>query len=302
MTKGTRRYPTLPEEHDLVYLRPLMPSPTWVSTDDGCKLAAFDFGGDGEPLMFVHATGFHAHLWLPVIELLSDCFHCYAFDQRGHGASPTPPDGNFAWGRMGEDARQVAGELGLSRPKVVGHSGGGAQLLLAEEDHPGSWEALWAFEPVVLDAPLPPTESGDNPMAAGAMKRRDRFDSRDAAYANFVSKDPFAAFTPEALRLYVEYGFVEDPEGGVRLACRREDEAAMYRNAPSAGTFERLDLVRIPTHWACGATSTHLPAERLRAAAARLRAGEVEELEGVGHFAPFENPGLVAASIRRTLA
>ncbi len=270
-------------------------------TDDGCELEAYDFGGDGDAVLFAHATGFHAHCWLPVIEHLRDVFHCYAFDQRGHGASPSPANRVFDWKRMGTDAEQVAAALGLTRPKVVGHSGGGAHLLLAEADHPGAWEAVWAYEPVIPQFTLPPDANGENPMAAGALKRRAWFESRDAAYANYASKPPFDAFAPEALHAYVDHGFVETPEGGVTLACRVEDEAAMYRNAAS-GAFEVLPSVQAPVHVVCGGPVTHFPAEQLQVAVDRLPRGELEVMQGLGHFGPFEDPRRVAESIRQVLS
>jgi pimeloyl-ACP methyl ester carboxylesterase len=275
-------------------------SPQWVSTDDGVKLAAYDFGGDGPPLLLLHATGFHAHLWLPVIDRLRDRFHCYAFDERGHGASPSPANGDFGWEVMGEDARQVAEQLGLRRPAAVGHSGGGAHLILAEEGHPGSWSALWTFEPVIRAVPVPMPELPANPMAAGARRRRDRFPSRDAAYENFSGKPPFSAFAPDALRLYVDYGFVDTEDGDVELACRRDDEAAMYENALT-DAFDRLTLVRIPVHVACGGDSNHFAPEGMEAVADRLPNGTLEVMDGIGHFGPFEDPARVAASIRTAL-
>ncbi|MHB8464360.1 MAG: alpha/beta fold hydrolase [Acidimicrobiales bacterium] len=273
-----------------------MTSPTWVSTDDGCKLAAYDFGGAGEPLLFAHATGFHAHLWLPVIERVRHRFHCFGFDQRGHGASPTPPNGVFDWRRMGEDARRVATELGLGRPKAVGHSGGGAHLVFAEQDHPRTWDALWTFEAVLPDAALA-IGTGENPMAAGALRRRDHFASRRAASTNFATKPPFSTFTPEALQLYVDHGFVDAPDGGVTLACRREDEAAMYSNAFTADAFERLADVQIEIHLVCGGDTTHFPEARLVSVVAQLPHATLEVIEGVGHFGPFEAPDRVASSI-----
>jgi len=271
-----------------------MTHPTWVTSEDGAQIAAYDFGGDGPPVLFAHATGFHAHAWLPVIGHLRDRFHCYAFDERGHGASPTPASGDFSWHRFGDDARAVGSALKLDRPRTVGHSGGGAALLLAEQDHPGSWAAMWLFEPVVFEAPPSPP----NPLAASALKRRRRFDSRRAAIDNFASKPPFDVFTADALTLYVAHGFVDDPEGGVMLACRPEDEAATYGGALTRDAWDRLPAVEIPVHLACGGVSSHLPAPALAGAVARLPCGELEVIEGVGHFAPFENPCRVAASIR----
>jgi len=281
-----------------------MTEPIWVDSVDGALVAAYDFGGDGDPVLLAHATGFNAHLWMPVVERLRDRFHCYAFDERGHGASPTPPGGEFDWHHFGEDARAVAVALGLRRPRGVGHSAGGALLLLAEEDHPGSWEALWVFEPVVPPWPVPRDDglTAENPLAGGALRRRDRFATRAEAYEHLASKPPFDAFDPDALHAYVEHGFVDDPSGGIALACRREDEAATYRNAGLHRGYDHLPAVTIPVHVVSGAASTHFPSELMRQVAGRLPHGSAEVMDGLGHFGPFEDPDRVAMSIRRALA
>ena len=277
-----------------------MPTPAWIDTDDGTRIAAYDFGGTGPPLLFAHATGFHAHVWSPVVARLTDTFHCYAFDERGHGASTSPPNRDFSWHRFGEDARAVTERFGLDRPFVAGHSAGGALLLLAEQDHPGSWRAAWTFEPVV-PPPRPPGQL-ENPLSAGARKRRAHFDSLADAHANFASKPAFGHFDPHALRAYVDHGFVPDSAGGVTLACRPEDEAATYDQAFIAGAWDRLPDVQMPVQVVYGGDSTHFPADIMMAVADRLGSGTLEPLAGLGHFGPFESPAIVADSIRRSLA
>ena len=265
-----------------------------VRSDDGSEVVAYDFGGDGEALLFAHATGFHGHLWLPVVAVLRDRFHCYAFDARGHGASGTPASGDFDWRRCGDDARAAAAAFGLKRPLAAGHSGGAAALILAEADHPRSWRALWLYEPVVPDWSSFPN---GNPLVDGALRRRDRFASRDEALRNFATKPPFDTFTPDALRLYVDYGFVDEPTGGVALACRREDEAASYAGSIPADPRSRLGEVTVPVHVACGQRSDHLSPGTMADATRLLPHGDLEIMAGVGHFGPFEDPPRVARSI-----
>jgi len=277
-----------------------MTTPMWVTSDDGTEVAAYDFGGEGEPVLFAHATGFHAHLWLPIIDLLRDRFHCYALDERGHGATPTPITGDFAWERGADDIRAVVAAFGLERPRGVGHSAGGALLVLAEEDQPGSWQSLWVFEPVIF--PGPPPGLADNPLAAGARRRRAHFDSLDAAYENFAAKPPFNSFTPASLRAYVDHGFVEDPAGGVTLACRPDDEAATYEQAVLTGAWARLDEIKIPVHAVAGADTSHLPGQVIGDIVARLPHGSLEVMDGLSHFGPFEDPPRIAASILSAFA
>lgn len=284
-----------------------------VRTSDGVDLAVYDFGGDGPPLLLAHATGFHARTWLPVVAAgLGERFHCYAFDERAHGDSTPPPDGDFSWHRFADDALAVIDALGLGGPgsplHAAGHSCGGALLLLAELSLPGTLRSLYCYEPVVM--PLDPVPSRDdvdpsqNPLAIGARRRREVFDSLDAALANYSAKPPMSGFAPEALRAYVEHGF-EPVDGagagaaGVRLKCRGEHEARTYENAMFHGAYLRLGEVRCPVTLACGEHTNAFGEDVLRLSAARLPSGRLEVMPGLTHFGPLEDPAAVAAGILR---
>jgi pimeloyl-ACP methyl ester carboxylesterase len=268
-------------------------------------VGAYDFGGDGPALLLAHATGFHAHVLEPMIAELRASFHCYGFDERGHGASAAPADGDFDWRLSAADLLAVRDHFGLDRPYGFGHSCGGALFLLAEQDRPGSWNAVYAYEPVVpppglfgpeLDDPL-----AGNPLAAGALRRRTDFPDRAAAVANFAKKPPFSTLAPAALRAYVEHGFVDQPDGSVTLACRPESEAATYVNAAWHGAWFRLGEIRGPVTVAGGADSTHFTPPANQAVAERLPHARLEVFAGLGHFGPLEDPAQVAASVKAAL-
>jgi pimeloyl-ACP methyl ester carboxylesterase len=279
-------------------------TPHHLTGPDGVDLAAYDFGGDGPPLMLAHATGFHARVFEPMVGRLRAWFHCYGFDERGHGASAIPADGNFDWRRSAADLAAVVDYFGLDGPYGFGHSCGGALLVLDEQTRPGTWRAMYTFEPVIP----PPGAYGEspdqivgdlaaNPMAAGALRRRADFPSRPAALQNYAGKPPFDVLAPEALAAYVEYGFVDTDEGTVTLACRPESEAATYANAPLHGAWHRLGDVDCPVVVACGADSTHFTPAANQAVADRLAHGRVDIIAGLGHFGPLQDPALVAASV-----
>jgi pimeloyl-ACP methyl ester carboxylesterase len=233
-------------------------------------------------------------MWLPVVRGLRDRFHCYGWDARGHGGSGTPTSGDYDWRRSGDDARAVSRAFGLTRPLGAGHSAGAAALLLAEADRPGSWGALWLYEPVVPDWSA---MNGQNPLVAGALRRRDRFPSRADARRRLAAKPPFDTFTAEAVDLYVAYGLVDDPDGGVTLACRREDEARTYEGAVAADPRRRLPEVRIESHVAAGTGRSDARPPALSEATALLPRGRFVPLDGLSHFGPFEDPAAIAASI-----
>lgn len=272
-----------------------------VSSSNGVRLAVYDLGGDGRPLVLAHATGFCGMVWRPVAERLRDRFRCVTFDMRAHGDSTPPVDGDLAWEGFGDDVLAVIDALGLVRPFGAGHSSGAAALLLAEEARPGTFRALWCYEPIVLPVDPPIGRQESNPLAEGAERRRVVFASRDEAYANFASKPPFDRLHPEALRAYVEHGFREVPEG-VRLKCDPAHEAEVYRMMGEHRAFAGFGSIACPVTLVCGADTDAIGPRLIAAQAAALPHGRTEVLDGLGHFGPMEDPDRIAASIATALA
>ena len=285
-------------------------------TEDGVDVSWYSLGAPARPtsagerpaLLLAHATGFHGRAFTPLADRLADRFRCVAFDERGHGDSTQREDGSFDWHGFARDVRAVVDAAGLDRPFAVGHSAGGAALLLAEIARPGTFRAIYCFEPIVapidsvdaLDAPsaddAAPRVSPPNPMAAAARRRRAVFASKQEAFDNYASKPPMAGFHADALRAYVEHGF-EHVDDGVQLKCRPESEAATYEMAYRHGAFARFDDVRCPVTIAWGSTSTTLSPDAFTRQASRLPMGRTEPLDGLSHFGPFEDPERVAQSI-----
>jgi pimeloyl-ACP methyl ester carboxylesterase len=271
-----------------------------VPSSDGVEIAVHDLGGDGPPLLLCHATGFHGHVWSPVAAELADERRCWAIDFRGHGDSGRPIDGSFSWAGFGDDVLAVMDELGLTGIPAVGHSKGGAALMLAESTRPGTFTGMWCFEPIVTP-PMEAPPQGENPLAAGAARRRPVFDSYDAAIANFASKPPLSSLRPDALEAYVRHGFAEQADGTVRLKCAPEDEAAVYLMAGKSGAFSRLGDVRCPVVVAASGDGG-MPATIAPIIAEALPDGRLEHFESLSHFGPMEDPTAIADSIRRFLA
>ena len=246
-----------------------------------------------------HATGFHGLVFTPLARALASSFHCWAYDARGHGDSGLPADGDFAWEGLGRDALAVIDGVGLTRPFGLGHSGGGAGLLIAEIERPGTFRAIYDFEPVVFPTDGIPAPRRNNVLAGSARRRREVFPTRSAAAANFMAKPPLSDFAPAALAAYVEHGFEDLPDGTVRLKCRGESEARVYEMAVEHRTYDQLAAIHCPVTLACGADTESLGEPVMRAIAARLASATVDVLPGLGHLGPMQDPDAVAASVRR---
>jgi pimeloyl-ACP methyl ester carboxylesterase len=252
----------------------------------------------------MHATGFHGRCWLPLAPALTDDFSVWAVDQRGHGAAGKDSSGRYDdWGPFVDDLFSVLEALGESGWRGVGHSMGGAVLLLADALAPGTFVNLCCYEPVVYPAVVHSADGfGDRiPMAELARKRRASFPSRQAAIANFAAKPPFDQFERGALEAYVNYGFVDQPDGTVTLACRREDEASVYEGAPTSGAWDRLGQVRAPVLVMGGRPTGDLVSQIVEDVARQLPRGGVRRFPELGHFGPFENPDLVGGVMAQAL-
>ena len=284
-----------------------------LPSTDGVELAVHDLGGDGPPLLMAHATGFCGPVLAPLAERLAGRFHCWAFDARGHGATRTPEDLDWGWGGFADDVLAVVDGLGLRGAGggaplyAFGHSSGGAAVLDAEARRPGTFAALWVFEPIVWPRVTAELIASREPLIAGALRRRDRFPSRGEAYENFASKPPLGSLDPAALAAYVECGFEPDGEGegeggGVRLRCPPEVEAAIYRGGLVHDGFPRLSRIACPVVVGKGGRSLAVEPEVAQAQVDALPAGRLVTFPELGHFGPLEAPAAVAASIRDSVA
>ena len=94
-------------------------------------------GGSGPPLYFIAGLGDGLDSWAQVATELEPDHTCVTFDNRGCGASDTPP-GPYSIADFAEDAHQLLQHLQLGPGPVVGSSMGGTiaqTLTLAHPEH-----------------------------------------------------------------------------------------------------------------------------------------------------------------------
>ena len=281
-----------------------------VPSSDGVVVAVHEFGGapDAPPLLLSHATGFHAHCYEPVASRLTSRFRVYALDYRGHGETPAPEGWQVDWQRFGDDAvavsRAIAPEGGLTG---VGHSMGGAALLMAAHREPDLFDHLVLFEPIAIPDDVPAVAMDEHPIVVGARRRRRVFDSVDDAIANFSDKLPLAVMAPEVLRAYVEHGFrpvtsVDGRAGGVELRCPPEIEAGIFTTSRDNGVWALLPEIATPTTIVTGAIDDQQPSGRCEAIADRLPHARYVLIPHQSHLGPFSHPDefadLVLAELR----
>jgi pimeloyl-ACP methyl ester carboxylesterase len=270
-----------------------------VPTPDGLTLAVHELGGSGRPTLLCHATGFHGAVWEPLAAALGDGLERWAVDFRAHGQSSVPTGHPLDWAGFSEDVLTVIDALDLPPGEIlgVGHSMGGAALLLAEQARPGTFAGLWLYEPITPPSGFFPPAEGGNAMADAASRRRPAFPSHAEAVANFAAKPPLHVLRADVLHAYVRHGFVAGEDGAVHLACRPDDEAQIYRGGGAHHAFDHLGEVACPVVVACGRDEPG-PALFAGPVAAALPHGSIERHAPLGHFGPLEAPEICAAAIR----
>ncbi|MCB1256876.1 MAG: alpha/beta hydrolase [Microthrixaceae bacterium] len=272
-----------------------LPDPDFVDSTDGVRLAIYDLGGDGMDIVFSHATGLCAGVFLPIMRRIP-VGRMVALDYRGHGRS-SRPNTSMDWAGVGQDALAAVSALRLERPFAVGHSMGGAALVLAEQAAPGTFSGMWLYEPIIFPPSLR-DHDGDNSLARGALRRRTSFDNADTAFLNFSSKPPFNTLHPEALREYIRYGFDEASDGSLTLRCLPETESATYEMGIRHDAFSGLASMNTAVTVLRGAEVPMTPSALTPLIVSELPHGNLEEHPELGHFGPLEDPDGMARSIQ----
>jgi len=267
-----------------------------VRSHDGLDLAHLHIRGDQPSILAVHATGFCKELWLPILADLP--WDRVMMDQRGHGLSGVGPR-PFDWTDLGRDVLSVADAVTADARIGLGHSSGGAALVLAESMRPGTFDAMVLIEPIIL--PPPRARADDDPLTVGALRRRPSFGSRAAALESFHGRGPFVSWDDAVLDAYVGHGFA-DVDGRWTLRCAPETEAEYYATAYVHDAWERLPDVTCPVLLLAGADTTAPIAHVLEEHADRLGAGTLRLVAGHGHFLPMERPDLVRRTVEEAVA
>mgnify|MGYP000916176019 CR=1 FL=1 len=198
-----------------------------IPTRRGHSLAARHLAGRGDPLVVLHAAGFHGRCYPALVERLATRFDVWSIDAPGHGHSKVPGDGDFWWQPMAADVGDALAALGGGPWRVFGHSLGGALALLVSRQRPGLIRSIYAYEPIIIPRSMFEARGPVHPLAVASRRRRDRFGSRAEVFERFASRPPLNQMRADALHAYVTHGTVEEDDG-VRLRCAGESEARVY--------------------------------------------------------------------------
>lgn len=268
-----------------------------------------EWGDPGRPvdLVFAHANGFNALTYRTLLAPLADRFRIWAPDLRGHGATTLSRDiaDRRGWGDHGEDIAAILDAVDGPPAVLAGHSMGGTASLLAAETRPERVRGLVLVDPVIWKGPmvlafhLPilrdlPRRS---PLVINALKRRSRFDSREAAFAAYRGRGAFKGWPDAVLTDYLADGLIER-NGALELACPPEWEASNYA-VHAHDPWRAMKRLTCPIHILKAGTGPvcHVP-ERPHG----LPHVRVETVPGSTHFLPMLQPEVVRSGLAAMLA
>jgi lipase len=265
---------------------------------NGIELASWDWAGEGQPLVFCHATGFHGRCWDQVIRHIDPAARAIALDMRSHGRSQQVPP-PMHWPDFAQDVAALGDTLAWKDAIGVGHSMGGYAVALAAAMRPGMFRALVLLDPVIM---APQSYTGHWYAEHFARKRRRQWDSADEMFERFKGRGPFKAWDEQVLRDYCDHAL----NGNGELACLPEVEGSIYENCtlPEANPYglgvERIEtpviVVRSAVEFVTGFTAMDASPTDARLASL-LKHGRDEHWTDVSHFIPMEAPERVARTI-----
>jgi pimeloyl-ACP methyl ester carboxylesterase len=161
--------------------------------------------GHGSPVILLHGFAETSHMWLLLMEELSQTHTVIAPDLRGAGQSSVPVDG-YTKAEMAQDIHELAVKLGYDSVSVVGHDIGLMVAYAYAAQYPSEVGRI-----VLMDAFLP-----------GIGDWKDVWLMRDKWHFHFYGKTPLALVKGRE-RTYLEHfwnEFAADPSYSVPEADR----------------------------------------------------------------------------------
>jgi pimeloyl-ACP methyl ester carboxylesterase len=252
-------------------------------------------------IVFSHANGFPAGTYRLIFEAWRAAgFEVHAIEKYGHDQR-FPVTSNWPHLRA-QLIDFIEHEVG-GPAFLVGHSLGGYLSLMAASRRPDLASGL-----VMLDSPLLSgwkARAVQLAKAAGigerfspghvSKRRRQQWDSADAAFEHFAAKPAFARWAPGMLRDYIASG--TEPHGALRrLSFHRDIETAIYNTLPHhLARVLRAHPLQCPAAFVRGSASEEIRQVGLRTTE-RLVRGRIRTIEG-SHLFPLERPAQTAGEV-----
>jgi esterase len=262
---------------------------------DDVKLHHLDWGNEGRhPIVLVHGSRLHAHVWNHFGSRFKDRFHVIAIDQRGHGDSGWCARNRYDLEDFYQDLRAVIATRGLTRYTLIGHSLGGRVSMLYASRHHQELERL-----VLVDI------TPGRPAAAAAGADMSRV-TETPGPRDFVSEAEAIAYLGKLLSRAPAHVIEESVRYGMRrIASGRytwKYDPALLQRAPAAlDLWAMVKSIPTPTLLQYGSHSKVVSPELAERLKQTMPQCTVERIENAGHALFTDQPDAFAASVERFL-
>ena len=276
---------------------------------------------DAPPVILLHGFPESHRSWRAIVPLLEDRFRLVMPDQRGFGGSDAPADpAEYHIDKIIADLFALADALGIGEFALVGHDWGGAAAWAAAIRGASCKNGPRITRLAIINAPHPVIfqksliENADQRASSQYINA-----FRVAGFEATVEAMGFGTFFDKSFRNHVDLGTISAEERDRYIAewSRPGTLTGMlnwYRASPifvpPAGVTVPLPdwllgafpKIRIPVRVIWGMNDAALLPIQLDGLEALIDEVEIVRLPGVGHFAPWEAPGQVAAALSPFLA
>ena len=257
-----------------------------------------EWGGNGPPAHFAHATGFCAGLYTPLAERLRQRLRVVGMDDRGHGRTRARANPRTLknWDVFVEDLAHFFEHLG--EPVIaMGHSRGGVASLLLAVKRPELVRALILVDPTILPFSWMwwwylAKKTGFAkyvPIAHRAAKRKWVWPDPETILSAYRGKASFRSWREGFLESYVTWGTEKTENGKIKLCCDPAWESRCFAVCPH-DVWRFVSKIHQPTLVLYGKNSdTFLPpaVKRLKE---KVPHATIVGFKDTGHFVPMEKP------------
>jgi len=239
---------------------------------------------DTPPVLLLHGGNQSCHSWDLVSLHLSDRYHVYALDQRGHGDTEWSRDLDYSMKAMAADVLAFLADQELEDPIIFGHSMGGRVTLDTLLDAPDAARAA-----VLVD--VGPELSPVGVKVVGEFVAHNvEFDDLDVFLDNVERYDPFR--TREHIARTVKYNLLRRVDGKYVSKVDHRRISGRLRNLELADVAE----VSCPILLVRGGESQVLLADAAERFVRALPHGLMVTVPHVGHNVHGGNtPGFLEA-------
>jgi pimeloyl-ACP methyl ester carboxylesterase len=283
---------TLADRYGIAYRNASLPEAKRCIAADGIVLSYLDWGGDSEPILFLHGGALSAHSWDLVCLGLRDDWHCIALDLRGHGDSGWSD--RYSIEISIDDIATLFRHCGIERAHLVGNSLGGTIAAHFAAAHPN------------LTASLTLVDVGPNIDFAATQKIRDYIERTDGAVDLSTAVEIGLRVNPQIDRDALIYRLMHATRVGEDGRIHWKQDRRRMRDHDYF--LEKVDeiariapTIDVPVLVARGARSRVFSEEAARACAAAFPHGRWVRIEDAGHNIQEANPGGLVAALREFL-